>query len=264
MQFIQKIIAKRRRFDLFWQLVKTNFKMRYQNSILGVLWVVIKPYVTFLVIFYVWSSFGRGQSIENYNIYLLLGIISYTYFQELVIFGQLSLLERASIILKINFPRQIAVSSALMNALINLSINFSIAFILMLFSQIQINLIGILYFFLVIFVIFIYGLALSFVLSIFTIRFRDLKNIIELILYLLFWLSPVVYRIDTSGTASILTRVLEISPISYMLSQIRASFGIYGEINFGSTIMHLLFAIFLIFISWTFFSRRVKKVAEFF
>src|SRR5688500_13577780 len=96
---------KRNNIDLLIQLVKTSFKMRYQNSVLGVLWVLIKPYLTFAVLYYIWSNLRAGGEIENFSLYLLSGIIFYTYISEMITLGELALFERANIILKVNFTR---------------------------------------------------------------------------------------------------------------------------------------------------------------
>jgi len=269
MKFFKLFFSKNHRLDLFWQLVKTNFKMRYQNSILGVLWVIIKPYVQFLVLFTVWSAYGgTTQEVQNYPAYLLIGIILFTYINELIIFGQMSLLERAHIILKINFPRQIVVVSALFNALINLFINLSIGFILILVTGTKVSLIGILIFFVIVGILFLFAVSISFYTSIITIKFRDLKNVLELGFFILFWISPVLYVKDspiiTSTVSNIVVEILNFNPISFFLNQARAALGVYGELNIASLLIYFIFGLGFFIVSWKFFSKQVKRVAEFF
>lgn len=254
---------KRHRFDLLMQLIKTNFKMRYQNSLLGILWVVIKPYTTFAIMYTIWSSFG-GTTIQNYGIYLILGVVFYTYFNELIFFGQASLLDRAGIILKINFPRQIAVLSALVSAVIDLLLNMGLVFIIVLTSKITLTLGGLLYFLFLAVTTFIFAMGTSFFVSIITIRFRDLKNIFELGLFILLWASPVFYLIDSPKLNNISVSLIIGNPIGIVINQVRAAFGIYGEINFPLMLIYFFISVILAFLGWNFFARNVKKVAEFF
>src|SRR5260221_2602288 len=196
---MKKFITKNRnKIDLLNELVKTSFKMRYQNSALGILWVLIKPYSTFLVQYIVWTKIVNFQ-IPNYQLYLLLGIILFTYFNELIILGQMSLLDRAHIILKVNFPRQIAILSALISAIINLAINM--VFFLVIASLnggVQINIKSILYFTFIALILFIFGLGISFFTSVLTVRLIDLKNVFELGIFLLMWLIPNFYSLSSN------------------------------------------------------------------
>ena len=64
--------------DLLIQLVISSFKLRYQNSILGFIWVLIKPYALFLVIYFVISAI-RADTVDNFGLYLLSGLIFFTY-----------------------------------------------------------------------------------------------------------------------------------------------------------------------------------------
>lgn len=254
---------KQNQVDLLWQFVRTNFKLRYQNSILGVLWVMIRPYSTFLVLYFLWSNLS-SQTIPQYPLYLLLGIVFYTYFQELIIFGQMALIEKAGVIMKVNFPRQIAVISALSNAVINLIINSIFIFVIALVRGVQLSFEGVLYFVFLAFLVFLFSLAISFILSVFTIVLRDLKNIVELGLFLLYWLTPIFYKLDPALLGDGISRVVAASPITIVINQVRAAFGIDGVINWELMIVYLLVTILLLIFSWELFNRKVIKIAEFF
>jgi ABC-2 type transport system permease protein len=238
--------------------------MRYNNSFLGILWVLIKPYLTFVVLFVIWSRLSGG-GVEFFRQYLLLGIIFYTYIQELVIFGQMSLLDKANIILKVDFPRQLAVLSSLVAAVINLMINLVLAFIIIYAAGITPSFAGLAYFVALVVTTFFMALGLSFFTSIFTIRFRDLKNIFELGFFLLFWTSPILYVPSNEdigdGLASI---IISYNPIGTLLNQVRASLNIYSDIELQFLLTYVLISLVLFITGWFFFNRQVKKVAEFF
>lgn len=256
-------MIKTNSLDLFIELVKTSFKMRYQNSILGVLWVLIKPYSTFIVMYLVWTRI-LNQNLPNYSVYLLLGIIVYTFISEMIILGQMSLLDRAGIILKVNFPRQIAVISSLFTAVINFIINMVLVIFITIISGVQFNILGMVYIIFVAIIAFIFCIGLAFFTSVITIKFRDLKNVFELAIFLLYWATPIVYVIDNANVTGNFSDFVAANPIGIIINQVRAALGIYGSINFPLMVLYLVFSCLFATAGWIYFSRKVKIVAEFF
>lgn len=256
-------LLTRNKIDLLIELVKTSFKMRYQNSVLGILWVLIKPYSQFLVQYLIWTRITNFQ-IPNYQLYLLLGIIMYTYFNELILLGQMSLLDRAHIILKVNFPRQIAIFSALLSALINLGINFIFFSIIASINGMNISIEGIVYFFFLAIVLFIFGLGVSFFTSIATIKLRDLKNVFELGLFLLMWTTPIFYSVSSGFVEGSVSSYVAANPLGIVINQGRAAFGIYGVVDWKLMVIYLLASIIIFILGWFYFNKSVKKIAEYF
>ncbi len=251
------------KIDLLLELVKTSFKMRYQNSVLGVLWVLIKPYSQFLVQYIIWTRITNFQ-IPNYQLYLLLGIILYTYFNELIVLGQMSLLDRAHIILKVNFPRQIAIFSALISALINLGINFVFFLIIAALNGVTITLMGVLYFLFLAVILFFFGVGVSFFTSIATIKLRDLKNVFELGLFLLMWLTPIFYSVSSTFVEGSVANYVAANPLGILINQARSAFGIYGQTDLGLMGLYLLGSIGIFTLGWIYFNNKVKQIAEYF
>ncbi len=258
MNFSRKLISRK---DLLVNFVRAEFKMRYQNSILGVFWVLIKPYATFLVLYYVRVNAAKSP-IENYGLYLLIGIVFYGFISELITLGQLALLDKANIILKISFPKEIALLSSLINAVINLFINTILILILCINAKIQITILGILYFLLITVTVFVLGLGISFFTSIFTIRFRDLKNITELALFLFYWATPIFFIIekDTSGASNFMS----INPVGILINQARAALNVYAHPQPGIILLYLFIGIIMCILGNAFFKINIKKIAEFF
>lgn len=251
------------KFDLLEQLIRTNFKMRYQNSVLGIIWVVIKPYLTFAVLYVVWTKLRGEDIIDFYSIYLLTGIVFYTYINELIIFGMNSILDLKNIILKVNFPRQIALVSSLSNAAINLLINFGFIIFVALIVGVDIQLSGLIYFIFIASIAFVWAIAIASFSSIFLVKFRDLKNIADLGLYLLYWLTPIFYVVESFQLTGTITDLIKLNPIGIMINQIRSGFNIYGEINIELMLIFLSCGLLANIFGWLFFKGRVKRVAEF-
>lgn len=253
--------------DLTLELVKTSFKMRYQNSVLGFLWVLIKPYAMFLVMYMIFANAERSNVI-NFGIYLLIGNVFISFVSEMLTQGQMALLDRAHIILKVNFSRQIAVISSLIGALINVGINVVLILVIALLSKLTFNLSALLVILLVICILFIWLLAISFFLSILTVRLRDLKNITELGIFLLQFATPIFYTLEDSFLPRSVRGVVALNPLGFLFNQIRGSIGAYtgsySNLDTISLLVYFLLGCLAAYFGWLYFDRNVKYVAEHF
>ena len=100
-----KNIFSRRNKILLRELVVTDFKLRYQGSVLGYLWSVLRPLFLFAILYVVFEKFLRmGRDIEHFGVYLLLGIVLWTFFTEATNMGLQAIINRGDLIRKINFP----------------------------------------------------------------------------------------------------------------------------------------------------------------
>src|ERR1700756_2579464 len=88
---------------LLKQLVKTDFKLRYQGSVLGYTWSLLKPLFLFLIMYIVFGLLVKLGSVEHYAAYLLLGIVLWTFFAEATNQGMGSIVARGDLIRKISF-----------------------------------------------------------------------------------------------------------------------------------------------------------------
>ena len=87
--------------ELLREFIKTDFKLRYKNSYLGIIWIILKPLATFSVIYVVWSNIMVMDA--DYKMGLLLGIMLMSFFNEGVMMGLGALMAKSGVILKIKF-----------------------------------------------------------------------------------------------------------------------------------------------------------------
>lgn len=248
--------------DLLIELVKARFKLRYNNSVLGFLWVLLKPFSYFLIMYFIFTAFRGGEHDANYAANLLLGLVIFTFFQEGVVFGMNSLLDMSNILLKINFPRQIAIFSSVLMAVINLCINFAVILIISLVFSFKPNMIGVVYALFIIMIVFLLMYGISLFLSIVMVRIRDLSHIMDLFFQLLFWGSAIFYSInDIQGITG---QLISMNPIAILIDAARRGF-ISGEIAHLTTVL-IIFGctVLLTLLGQMYFNRQIKKVAEFF
>ena len=248
--------------DLLYELVRTNFKLRYNNSFLGFVWVLLKPFLTFLVLYVIFSSFRSNSDINNFTIYLLSGVMMFSFMNEGIIFGMNSLLDRANIILKVNFNRVIAVVSSVVMAVVNFIINILILGAFIIFNPVSATPVSILFFVFIILIMTALIMGLSYFMSIILIRFRDLKNISELLLQLLFYGSAIFYPIEMIPLR--VRWLVEINPIYILIHSGRQAL-ISGEIVLLDKVLIIAAIALVLLVTGTFyFNKKVKRVAEFF
>ena len=205
--------------ETIWMLAKTDLKMRYQGSWLGIIWVFLKPFCLFLVMNFVFSHLFFN-SVPNYSIRLLLGIILWSFFAEASMVGMLSLLAKSHILRKIYLPKWIIIISSTIHSAIAFLFNLVILFLfLFLYYRIYPGAIQLLLF--GVYILLIYGISLlfSFMTATILVRFRDLNQIWEVLLQVLFYASPIIYPI-TSVPDSIRS-VLYLNPMTLLIEYSR-------------------------------------------
>lgn len=251
--------------DLYKEFVKTTFKMRYKGSILGFLWVLLKPFFMFLILFVIFSHMSQqaaGLTSQQYAVYLLSGLIVYTFFNEGVIWGMGSIMERAGLIVKINFKREIVVVSSLTMALINFVINLLIVSAVALVLRVHIEPIAILYIFLISFTMFLALYGVAFFTSIWLVHVRDLQHIMELLLQLLFYASAVFFPVEMIPAKY--RFIVYYNPIARFVKAVREAL-IYGKItDMNFVLLCLGLSLILVLLGRLYFNKYIKKIAEYF
>src|SRR5205807_7912170 len=110
--------------SLLRALAASDFKLKYQGSVLGYGWSLMKPLVIFAVLYVVFTKFIRlGGSVPYYPVYLLGGIVLWNFFTEATTLGLTSVVDRGNLIRKVYFPRLIVVAAATITAVITLLLN---------------------------------------------------------------------------------------------------------------------------------------------
>lgn len=178
------------------EMVVTDFKVRYQGSILGYLWSVLKPLFLFAILYVVFTYvFKVGKSIPHYPVYLLLGIVMWNFFTEATTVGASSVVSHGDLIRKISIPRYLVVIASSMSALINLALSLVIVIIAALINGLRPE-IGWLVVPLLLLELFALALAVAFILSAAYVKYRDISYIWEIILQAGFYASAVLFPLQ--------------------------------------------------------------------
>lgn len=254
--------------SLLRELVASDFKLRYQGSVLGYLWSLLRPLMLFGVLYIVFTKVVKlGNDIPDYPAYLLLGLVLWTFFAEATTSGMNAITGRGDMVRKVSVPKYIIVISTTLSALVNFCLNLIVVVIFMLLGHVAFrgNLI-----FAPLFIAELIALclAISFLLSTLFVKFRDISHIWEVILQILFYATPIIYAMQR--VPEHIRKVLSLNPLTQIIQDMR-SVAITPETIttkqvFGSQLigrgLPILIIVALGFLSLWYFKRNSKKFAE--
>ena len=220
---------------LFSELVKRDFKKKYKRTYLGMLWSVLSPLLTLLVMRIVFTNFfGRGM--EHYTTYLFCGNIIFSFFNDATSGGMGALMGNASIFSKINVPKYLFLFSKIVSSLINFGLTFVV---FLLFCAIDGVAFTPYFLFLLypIICIIIFNIGVGLILSALFVFFRDIQYLWSVFTMLLMYMSAIFYTVD--GYSETVRMIFHINPIFVYIKYFRMIV-LNGELP--SWWMHLLAA----------------------
>ena len=267
---MRKSFFSKRNLVLLKELVKTDFKLRYQGSVLGVLWSVLKPLMLFAVMYTVFVHFLKfGADVPYFAVSLLLAIALWSFFGEATNQGMQAIVMRGDLLRKINFPRYIIVISTTVSALINLSINLVVVLILAVISGVDFHW-HILLAPLVLLELWALAIGLAFLFSALYVRFRDLAPIWEVVLQAAFYATPIIYPLSmiVSMAGEGVAKLFLLNPMAQIIQDMRYLVvydGTQTAWNFSGTWMALIpltAVVAICVLAGLYFRKNSKKFAE--
>ena len=215
MKSIYEEFKKRR--SLIINFAVSDLKVRYKNSILGFVWTFLEPLLLLGVLYIVFSSIFKFE-IENFPLYLLLGIILWNMISKGTDLGLDSLLSRGGLLNQIYFPREIPALSASITAIIMVSFELIVFGIFLAVFQF-VPTITIVFLPLIIALEFFLILGLSLPLSVLNVRYRDVQFIWRVVLYAGFFLHPIFYKLEMLPEK--IQYILQFSPMVQIITMAR-------------------------------------------
>jgi ABC-2 type transport system permease protein len=247
-------------WETIWMLAKTDLKMRYQGSWLGAIWVFLKPFCLFLVLNFVFSHLFFKNS-PNYSIRLLVGIILWSFFAEATTVGMNSLLSKSNILKKVFIPKWIIIVSATVHSAMAFFFNLIILFLfLFFFYQIYPSLLHLIFF--GIYILLIYGISFtfSFITAPLFVRVRDLNQIWEVLLQVLFYASPIIYPLTLVPPS--VQSILYLNPMTLLIEHSRTVLIDNSFARFDHLLIFIAIFIPCFFGSIWFLKRSSKNLIE--
>ena len=237
----------------------SELKIRYKNSVLGFLWSFLEPLLLLGVLYLAFTTILKN-SIPNYPLYLLLGLILWGMYSRGTTMGLNSLIGKAGLIGKTSFPHEIPIISSNLTAFFMMMFEF-VAFSVFIVAFRFVPPITIVFLPVAIVILLIYSLGISFALSVMAVRFRDLQSIWAIILQATFFLSPIFLSLNIYP-ANILS-IISLNPLVSIIDMAH-NITLYGKFPPIENLLQTVgIALLVLAAGYTIFRVYNKRIIEY-
>lgn len=214
---------------LILQLAKNDFKTKYAGSVFGIIWAFIQPTVTVVVYWFVFQvGLGSGNVTSQtgvtypFVLWLISGLVPWFFFQDVLIGGTSALMEYTYLVKKVVFKISILPIVKEISALFVHLFFIGLMLVLYAFGGFlpDLKVLQVLYYS---FCLFMYGLGVCYATCSIVVFFRDLTQIISIIIQIQVWMTPIMWNIDTLGARmpSWLITIFKLNPMYYIVNGYR-------------------------------------------
>jgi len=240
-----------RRRELVGLLVRRELRARYKGSSLGILWSLIKPLAQLLIYYFaIGQILGAARSIPSFAIFVFIGLTAWTLATEIITSGTRAIVDNAGLVKKVTLPREIFPLAAVGGALVNLGIQFVVLLGAMIaFGQFPLSW-GALWVIPSLALIVIFCSAIAVLLAALNVYLRDIQHLVEVVLIVAFWISPIVYAysfVSKLAPAWLLQAYL-VNPITLGVLGMQRALWVAGAQVPGSFPPHLGLRILVVFL----------------
>lgn len=244
--------------DLVLVLTKKEIKVRYKNHALGYLWSIANP-LAFAFVFYVAFKLVMRIKMENYAVFLVVGMFPWQWFSNSVNISPSGFVGNASIIKKTKFPRSVVVLALVLQDMIHFILSLPvIALFLFLFdsspSRSWIYGVPLL---LLVQLCTTYGTALT--VATVNLFFRDMEKLTNVLVMLLFYFTPVLY--SESMIPAKLRSLVYLNPVAPMIMSWR-NLLLNGDLHFTQLSLAIAYALAVFLVGQYVYRRLSWRFAE--
>lgn len=265
--------------ELLWNLTQREVRGKYKRTALGQLWSLANPIAAiivytfiFSVVFQVPAQVGENSGLNNYALWLVCGLLPWLFFQSTVTQGVRSIVDNASLVQKVYFPRLVLPLSLTGAGLVNWTFEMTVLVIaLAIFGAFVFPWLPLVLLFMLVLGVFAAGLAM--ILSIANVFFRDLAYLLTVILQFWFYLTPILYPISLVDNQSAEWGGLLGTPITladiYRVNPMEPYVAIFRDLLYHNTfpeassvIAAVSWAVVTFALGLWYFTKTEKRLAE--
>lgn len=254
--------VRRYRFALL-NLVLKDFRTRYRNMSLGILWSVINPLVMLGVLIVVFSFIHPQKHAHFFPVFLLIGMVIYNIFSLCLPPATNSIQSNVSLVKKVIFPRELIPLSVVLSQVVHAGIQTVLLFTFVLIFSVPFAWTW-LWIIPAYFILFVYILGVSFAASALAVTYRDILYVVESGLKVLFWLTPIFY--DLAQVRLNLPRPLYfvylLNPMAGCIDAVRRGILRGQHPDWESFLVALVVSIFTGWFGWLIFRKRQALFAD--
>ena len=242
-------------------LVKREVRGRYKGSLLGFLWNFITPLVQIAVYIMIFSMIFRVD-IDHYEIYIIAGMVPWIFLSESLISGSGSIVNNSNMVTKIYFPRSILPISTVVSKFVNFVISIGIEVVIILATGYGLDPVMLLLLPLVTLLFFMAITGVTLILAAINTYFRDVEYIVNVLMMVLVWLSPIMYMRSMSSEGSLMSIILNLNPVTYYIEAFQAIFYYQALPELFTMVFCVVFAVAILAFGFYVFNKLEKDFAE--
>lgn len=236
----QRWIGKARKNQfLFEELVKRDFKQKYKRTVLGMVWSILSPLLTLLVMRLVFTQFF-GRDTPHYTTYLFAGNLMFSYYREATNGGMNALMSNASIFSKVNVPKYMFLLSKNVSSLLNFALTYCVFFLFAALDGVAFgwHFLALVY---PVLCLMLFNIGIGMILSALYVFFRDISYLYDVFTMLLMYMSAIFYTVDRFSPA--VQRLFLCNPVYCYIKYVRT---VVLDGNIPSLQYHLLCAFYAV------------------
>ena len=266
------------RRELLWLLTKRELTARYKDSSLGLVWSLFRPLAQLLIYYFaIGVVLGASRSVPDFAVFVFIGLTSWGLFSEIVSLSTVSIVGNAGIVKKVYLPAEVFPLSSVGSALFS----FGVQLVILLAATIVLGVVpltpDLAYAPLAFLVILVFATAVGILLAALNVYFRDVQHIIEVLIVMLFWASPIVYSytyVHNAIGGTFLEQLYLANPITSAVIGMQKAFWVSGSTATGKLeqvfpenlttllLVSLAVSVVLLWLSQRIFTRMQKNFAQ--
>lgn len=254
-------VKELRQYDsMVRSIVKREIRGRYKGSVLGALWNFITPLAQILVYLMVFSVVFR-PSVDNFAVYLIVGMVPWILFSESLNSGTGIIVNESDMVKKIYFPRSTLPIAVVLSKLVNFLISTIIMFVVIAILGYGVNWLALLFWPVAAILFLLFTMGLTLILSALNVYLRDTEYIVNVMLMIVIWLTPVMYT-RTTVDFFLFEALLAINPLTYFVELFQQI--LYWKVvpDIGTLAMCVILALAFFVIGWIVFNKLERDFAE--
>jgi lipopolysaccharide transport system permease protein len=248
--------------ELFLFMAWRDIMVKYKQTMLGFIWVILQPLVLMFIFSTLWLKVMKSVEVEiPYPLFAYSGLIMWGLFSSGISNTSESMIANSNIIKKVYFPRIIIPASAIMVAVFDFMMTIIVYLLVIFYYNLDISLLrfsGLLLLSMLITSCASFGIGL--IIASATIRYRDFRYVIPFFLQAFFFISPVIYPLSLFNTGQ-LRFFLSLNPLTGAINLARSALTNYA-VNWDLTIYSILITVFLVITGLIFFQRMESQYSD--
>lgn len=244
--------------------VRREIQARYKNSVLGLTWIILPPLAQILIYTLIFSKLigARLPGVDDsmgYSVYLCAGIISWSFFNEVITRNISIFLDNANLIKKLIFPRICLPAIVIATSLINFAVMLVLFFLFLIISG-RLPDISVMALVPLIVLQSVLSLSIGMVVGVINVFFRDVGQLMYVVLQFWFWLTPIVYPLSILPES--IRVIVALNPMTSITSGYHQVFVYHSWPDWGELLPTVFLALMMAVLALWVYRRNVAEIVD--